>query len=608
MGLYEFRPEDAFRFSKEVGVEVRTRGDELQFKECPYCRGGAHHDSWTFAINLKTGAHNCRRASCGARGNMIRLSKDFDFSLGTDVDEYYKPKRRYKTIKADKKPVPKPGAVEYMEKRGISREVCEQYNLTTRNDHENILVFPFYDENEILTFVKYRKMDFDKAKGDRTKEWCEEGCKPILFGMNHADPENGTLVLTEGQIDSLSCAEAGIQNAVSVPTGAKGFTWVPYCWDFLGKFNTLIVFGDNENDQITLLDEMSKRFQGTVKHVRPEDYLGCKDANEILMKHGKDAIRAAIKNAVLVRNSSLNYLNEIERVDLSQLERFSTGIKSLDKVLGGLFFGRLVLLTGQRGEGKSTFASQLGTRAMAAGYPVMFYSGELADWFFRDWIDRQIAGPEYIISSQSIYGNMNYSIKDRYVKLIAEWYKDLAVLFNHRAIRDGETEENAILRAMEAAIKQYGCRVLIIDNLMTAMSDDLSLDLYRQQSNFVKRLASMAENLNVLIILIVHPRKTNTLLVNDDVAGSANITNLADVVMSYTRPADEHAEEDEREIRILKNRITGKLTRTGIPVYFEEGSKRISETEEFDWKLGWEKLIPTASHPVSESDQLTLQF
>lgn len=143
---------------------------------------------------------------------------------------------------------------------------------------------------------------------------------------------------------------------------------------------------------------------------------------------------------------------------------------------------------------------------------------------------------------------------------------------------------------------------------MTAMSDDLSLDLYRQQSNFVKRLASMAENLNVLIILIVHPRKTNTLLVNDDVAGSANITNLADVVMSYTRPADEHAEEDEREIRILKNRITGKLTRTGIPVYFEEGSKRISETEEFDWKLGWEKLIPTASHPVSESDQLTLQF
>ena len=64
--------------------------------------------------------------------------------------------------------------------------------------------------------------------------------------MNHCNPDNPTLVLTEGQIDSLSVAEAGIENAVSVPTGAKGFTWIPYCWDFLSQFKTLVVFGDCE--------------------------------------------------------------------------------------------------------------------------------------------------------------------------------------------------------------------------------------------------------------------------------------------------------------------------------------------------------------------------
>ena len=87
--------------------------------------------------------------------------------------------------------------------------------------------------------------------------------------MDKCNPEaNDTLVMTEGQIDSLSCAEAGIPNAVSVPTGAQGFTWVPYCWDFLGKFKTLIVFGDHEKGHITLIAEMQTIFHGKVKHVR----------------------------------------------------------------------------------------------------------------------------------------------------------------------------------------------------------------------------------------------------------------------------------------------------------------------------------------------------
>ena len=46
----------------------------------------------TFSINLKTGQFKCLRASCGVSGNMITLQKDFDFSLGTQIDEYYAPK------------------------------------------------------------------------------------------------------------------------------------------------------------------------------------------------------------------------------------------------------------------------------------------------------------------------------------------------------------------------------------------------------------------------------------------------------------------------------------------------------------------------------------
>lgn len=282
MGIYEFKVDDAFRFSQEIGGKSRQKGDELQFEQCPYCLGGKNRkDRGTFSINLRTGQFKCLRESCGAHGNMITLSKDFNVSLGTEVDEYYSSKKQFRKIHTRKRPEAKPAAVAYMESRGISEAVTRRYNITVRNDNEKILVFPFYDENEILHFVKYRNTGFRKGI-DKNKEWCEADCKPILFGMNHCNLDNPVLILTEGQIDSLSVVEAGIENAVSVPTGAKGFTWIPYCWDFLAKFKTLVVFGDCENGHITLLEEMQQRFQECVKCVRMDDYRGCKDANELL--------------------------------------------------------------------------------------------------------------------------------------------------------------------------------------------------------------------------------------------------------------------------------------------------------------------------------------
>ena len=88
----------------------------------------------------------------------------------------------------------------------------------------------------------------------------------------------------------MSCHEASIRNAFSVPGGAKGFTWYPPSYDFVSQFSEMIIFGDYENGAITLLDEMKQRFGGVIKHVRPEDYLDCKDANEILLKYGREQI------------------------------------------------------------------------------------------------------------------------------------------------------------------------------------------------------------------------------------------------------------------------------------------------------------------------------
>lgn len=588
MSIYQFQEEDAYRFVREIGATAKRIGDELKLARCPYCLGGSGgKDKGTFSINLRTGQFKCLRASCDAHGNMITLAKDFNFSLGTEVDEYYNSQKRFRNIHRKEKPESKPAAVGYMEKRGISEGVTKQYNITTQKEKDNILVFPFYDENNILQFVKYRKTDFDKDR-DRNKEWCEKDCKPILFGMRQCNFQNKTLVLTEGQIDSLSVVEAGIENAVSVPTGAKGFTWIPYCWDFLSKFEKLVVFGDCENETITLLDEMQKRFHGTVTHVRTEDYKGCKDANELLQKYGKQAVRDAVQYAVPVSNPKIKRLVDVKRVELSTMEKISSGIKALDKLLGGFYFGQVVLLTGERGFGKSTLASQFGTFAMKCGYNTMFYSGELMDWYFKAWIEYQIAGAQNINTMVSNFGYKSYSVKAEVLPQMEQWYADKAFIYDNGIITE-DTEEETLLQTLESAIRQYGCKVLVIDNLMTAITDDIQSDLYRQQTNFVRQVTLLAKRYDVLIFLIVHPRKSNGMnFGNDDVAGSSNITNLVDVVLRYGKPQEEE-KSNERLLSVHKNRLTGRINKNGIPLYFQESSKRISESRDnFEWDLGWE--------------------
>lgn len=246
---YEFKRSDVYGLASALGAETHERGEELFFRWCPYCKGGGH-DKNTFSVNLENGTFKCFRAGCGAQGHLVQLARDFGYPLEFDDGR----KKKYRTLPQRPVKVTNP-AVRYLESRGISRAVTERYRITTQRGHDNILVFPFYDGDGVMQFVKYRKTDFVKGR-DRNKEWSEKDTMPILFGMDRCEGKD-RLVITEGQIDSLSLTEAGIQNAVSVPTGAMGFTWLENVWEWINGFAEVIVFGDCEKGKITLVDAAS---------------------------------------------------------------------------------------------------------------------------------------------------------------------------------------------------------------------------------------------------------------------------------------------------------------------------------------------------------------
>lgn len=587
--LYEFKESDAWDFQRFIGIPVKQKGDEMQFHLCPYCRGGGNKDKGTFAINLRTGQFKCMRASCSASGNMITLSKDFGFSLGTEMDTYMNQSRKsYRTFKKPAAPIqPKPAALEYLKDRGISAETASRYQITVRNDKTDVLVFPFLDESGRMQLVKYRKTKFDPEK-DKGKEWAEANCKPILFGMYQCNMENKTLVLTEGQIDSLSVAESGVENAVSVPTGKNGFTWLPHCWEWMQRFDTLIVFGDCERGEITLLEDMCRRFSGTVKAVRQQDYKGCKDANEILQKYGPEAVRQAVQQAEVVPVRQVKELADVRSVDLFSLPKIPTGIKSLDAVLsGGLYLGQVMILSGKRGGGKSTLGSQILANAINARKTVFAYSGELPDYHFKRWIDLQIAGRGYIIDRSRDDGTISYYITNSTSQMISEWYRGRAFLFDNQAADDEELAD--LLQTIEKAVQQYGIELVLLDNLMTALDVGMDVDLYRAQSKFVDKLVKMAKRLNIAIILVAHPRKNQFGKDDtDEIAGSGDITNKVDIVVTYKRGKD--LPDTERLLSVSKNRLTGRLAvdKQEIHLFYDPVSKRISDTEEdFNKQYNW---------------------
>jgi len=503
---------------------------------------------------------------------------------------------------------PRDSALAYLANRGISAEIAERYEVTAYEDRPNVLWFGLFDEYGKLVGAKFRKMDYRKGR-DKNKEWCQEGGKLILFGMKVCTGFD-TLVITEGQMDSLSVAEAfkdqpDAPNACcSVPNGATAFTWLALCQDWVNKFKRVIVFGDMERGQMSLLDTLRKRLtKNRILWVRTEDYLGEKDANDILRNFGPEAVQRCIREACEQEISNVKELADVQYVDITRLPKVSTGIWDLDKALkGGICYGQVCLLTGKRGDGKSTFMSQMCADAIDQGVGVFVYSGELPAFHFKGWLNAQFAGSAHMKSRDDGFGGEEYYLDDETDKRISEWYRGKAYIYDNQAVDGEETE--SLIETIKKVVRQKDVKLICIDNLMTAMDVVEDKDnLYMAQSNFVKQLKDISMQFEVAIILVAHPRKAGkdekgADFDNDIVSGSSNITDRVDIVLNYSR-----AKEDDNFdslLQIGKSRLVGvlKLGKDGIPLNYSRKTKRVYGMRSIEKRYGWEK----EPVPVDEID------
>ena len=469
------------------------------------------------------------------------IISDFNMNIDINID------------KTDRKPKKAPTShnlytdkiLSYCNKRGISQKVLDYVGV---KEKENCVVFEYRNELGEHVSNKYRRT----KQGNGVKMWFEKDTNiNTLFNMDQVNPGE-PLLITEGEFDCLSAIESGFKNAVSIPSGVNSTNeWINTNWTFLEQFEEIILWFDNDDPGRKGAREVYNRLNND--SVKIVNYTKHNDVNEALYKEGKEEILEAIEKAQAPVIEGIYTLDNIEDFNIYEAEKLKTGFEAIDNKIIGMVFGSLNVFTGRNGAGKSTILNQMYIgEALRQNYKCFIFSGELVASNVKDWLISTLANEQDFKTIESKSGLIYKRVDNSSRSFITERIKDKIFLYG-----DEDYNINIILKKMEILAKRFGVKVFCIDNLMV-IEEDL-VDEYKMQTSIVKKLKNFAKKYNCMVHLVAHPRKSQNVDVNkDDVAGSANITNLADYVTSIERKFNEDGTDDITKLSILKNRHTGK--------------------------------------------------
>ena len=256
---------------------------------------------------------------------------------------------------------------------------------------------------------------------------------------------------------------------------------------------------------------------------------GCKEWNSFVEEQVNTA---SMKKSGRVDSTQRQEPTAISAIMMKDDERTKTGIKELDRVLGGgIVTGSLTLVGGDPGIGKSTLLLQMCRLLALDGKKVLYISGE-------------------------------------------ESLKQIKM----RASRIGTFNDNLLLLCetnlenIEETIRKYIPEVVIIDSIQTMFNENISaapgsVSQVRESTGF---LLQLAKGLGVSIFIVGHVTKEGT------VAGPRVLEHMVDSVLYFE--GDRHA--SYRILRGVKNRF-GSTNEIGVFEMCEEGLREVENPSEY---------------------------
>ena len=417
-----------------------------------------------------------------------------------------------------------------------------RYKYSPEPDVEKYSLAFRYLENGVLCNVQYKSLDKDFQM--------EAGCKLIPYNIDDA-LDSDTIYLTEGMLDAVTLVQCGYQGVVSLPngTGSDMKTFDPYLkTHFEGK--RIVYAGDTDEPGIKKRIEVAQYFDNNDFHYvewslsTPNESNGDehpKDANDVLMMEGEDAVRRCVQSAKSMPTVGVATIDDQMEAFLELVENGVPRFPGI-KLFGFTHMvhfepGRVMIISGYPGSGKSTFADNIVIRlAVEQKWHAAIFSPE-----------KHPMSLHYFELGQILMGRA-MSSKDLTRQAVQRGINFLRENIFH--ISEEKSEISDILAVATRLVRQKDIRILLIDPfnyvdlpVITGANDTQKISVV------LKQIVEFAHAYKVLVIVVAHPKKPqseggrgaqqfNPSLY--DIAGSADFYNKCDygLILQREKPTD----------------------------------------------------------------------
>ena len=493
----------------KIQYDIPTPKAGENIMACPECsHDRKHHNRKSFSFNAATKVGHCM--NCEA--NFV------EYKPFKEKREYQLPVNKNKTELTDQ-------AVKWFKGRCISQKTLIKMKVYSDSEwmpqvsgNASVICFPFYVDSKLAN-IKYR----DGAKNFKLVKDAE-----LVFYNINALKDAKEIIITEGEIDCLSYIESGLNFCISVPNGASGknLEYLDNSIELFDSVEKIFIATDNDIKGIECRNELIRRFG-------PEKcaivlFNDCKDANEYLVKYGRNALVETIKKAIDIPVEGIvnlnNYYDDIYSMFVYGLQKGKEiGFTDFDKAVTWET-SRLAVVTGIPGHGKSEFVDFVvmklnvihGWKAgyfSPENYPVKYHYAKLAS---------KLTGKIFQqgrMNQQEYEDSFNY-IDDNFFFIYPE--DDMSV--------------DNILEKAKYLVRKQGIKILVIDpyNKLDSLKDKNESET-EYISKLLDKLTSFSKKHDILIILVAHPTKMGKLPSGlyamptlYDINGSANFYNKCD--------------------------------------------------------------------------------
>tara|TARA_B100001093_G_scaffold160775_1_gene153204 strand:- start:1501 stop:3207 length:1707 start_codon:yes stop_codon:yes gene_type:complete len=388
--------------------------------------------------------------------------------------------------------------INWFAERGISQNTLQELRVREGKEYmpqtsklENAIQFNYYMGMDLIN-IKYR----DGRKNFKLYK----GAEKIFYNINSV-VNHDWCVIVEGEMDVLALHEAGIKNVISVPNGAtlnsNNLDYLDNCIDYLDDKEKIILAVDADEPGQALRNEFIRRLGAEVCYL--VDFEGDKDANDYLLKHGKEKLCDVINKATQVPLEGVSTLRDLENDLLDFVHNgfkpgYQVGLENFDKIFS-TYTSQFITVTGIPSSGKSDFVDQ-----MCVGYnrnygwKTAFASPENKPNYLHahKLIRKTWEGmPTKDDVGTSKWKQVTDHINDNYFFIDMDRY----------------TLDDVLKKGGEL-VKRKGIKCLVIDPYNKVRDTNCKTeDVNRYTMEYLTKIEVFAKKYDVLVFIVAHPTK-----------------------------------------------------------------------------------------------------